>query len=105
MTGVAALLAGLGVVAIGFGLLSALLALLQPFTTAIQLDICRLCISFCCSLFPAIATAHRNPCRLLCCSLPADVVMAAAPGLTDTQHGHVMLGVELKIEWCQMLSF
>ncbi len=32
MTGVAALLAGLGVVAIGFGLLSALLALLQPFT-------------------------------------------------------------------------
>ena len=32
MTGVAALLAGLGVVAIGFGLLSALLAFLQPFT-------------------------------------------------------------------------
>lgn len=32
MTGVAALLAGLGVVAIGFGLLSALMALLQPFT-------------------------------------------------------------------------
>ena len=32
MTGTAALLAGLGVVAIGFGLLSALLALLQPFT-------------------------------------------------------------------------
>ncbi|MEM9174633.1 MAG: DUF4350 domain-containing protein [Myxococcota bacterium] len=32
MTGVAALLAGLGVVALGFGLLSALLALLQPFT-------------------------------------------------------------------------
>ena len=32
MTGVAALLAGLGVVAIAFGLLSALLALLQPFT-------------------------------------------------------------------------
>ncbi len=32
MTGIAALLAGLGVVGIGFGLLSALLALLQPFT-------------------------------------------------------------------------
>ena len=32
MQGIAALLAGLGVVAIGFGLLSALLALLQPFT-------------------------------------------------------------------------
>lgn len=32
MTGTAALLAGLGVVAIGFGFLSALLALLQPFT-------------------------------------------------------------------------
>jgi len=32
MQGLAALLAGLGVVAIGFGLLSALLALLQPFT-------------------------------------------------------------------------
>ncbi|MAG33468.1 MAG: hypothetical protein CL908_21535 [Deltaproteobacteria bacterium] len=32
MTGVAALLAGLGAVAIGFGLLSAVMALLQPFT-------------------------------------------------------------------------
>ncbi len=32
MTGVAALLAGLGVVAIGFGILSALMALLQPYT-------------------------------------------------------------------------
>jgi len=32
MAGLAALLAGLGVVALGFGLLSALLALLQPFT-------------------------------------------------------------------------
>lgn len=32
MTGTAALLAGLGIVAIGFGILSALLALLQPFT-------------------------------------------------------------------------
>jgi ABC-type uncharacterized transport system involved in gliding motility auxiliary subunit len=32
MTGIAALLAGLGVVAIGFGILSALMALLQPYT-------------------------------------------------------------------------
>ncbi len=32
MTGMAALLAGLGVVAIGFGILSALMALLQPYT-------------------------------------------------------------------------
>ena len=32
MTGTAALLAGLGVVAIGFGILSALMALLSPFT-------------------------------------------------------------------------
>ena len=32
MTGVAALLAGLGLVAVGFGMLSALLALLQPLT-------------------------------------------------------------------------
>jgi len=35
MTGIAALLAGLGVVAIGFGLLSALMALLQPYTDPI----------------------------------------------------------------------
>ena len=32
MTGTAALLAGLGVVALGFGILSALMALIQPFT-------------------------------------------------------------------------
>ncbi|MFK7898352.1 MAG: GldG family protein [Myxococcota bacterium] len=35
MTGTAALLAGLGVVAIGFGLLSALIALIQPYTDPI----------------------------------------------------------------------
>ncbi len=35
MTGIAALLAGLGVVALGFGLLTALLALLQPFSDPI----------------------------------------------------------------------
>ena len=35
MTGVAALLAGLGLVALAFGLLTALLALLQPFSDPI----------------------------------------------------------------------
>jgi ABC-type uncharacterized transport system involved in gliding motility auxiliary subunit len=35
MTGIAALLAGLGAVAIGFGILSALMALLQPYTDAL----------------------------------------------------------------------